>query len=143
MKVIVATLVALSLLSGVCAEAPEAVGDEEIEIVADQLYWWEPEGNLGAGISAKFNSRKQMEETLSLTGKIGSFKSKQWVLGDILVSMDLNANGDVAYWTVSGPKPLVSEYLKELEAAYKDRSLFYDFGYSEINYKPTAYGGGC
>lgn len=139
MKWFITALLTLALSQTVYAQPSEAAEEKEVEIVADQLYWWEPEGNLGAGIVGKFNSREQMEEELSLTKKIGTFRSKERVLGDILVSIDLNANGDVASWTVSGPKPLVSEYLNTLETGYKDKSLFYDFGYSYINYKPTAY----
>ena len=139
MKLVIVSFSILISLSTVYAQAPEIVEDENIEIVADQLYWWESEGNLGVSISAKFNSHEQMYESLSLTKKIGTFKSEEWVLGDILVSVDLNANGAVASWSVSGPEPLISEYLKDLEAGYKDRSLFYVFQYGHVNYKPTAY----
>ncbi len=121
------------LLNGCASVHPEAV------LVADQKYYWESEGNLGISIFGKFNSSEQMTETLSLAKEIGTFKSRKWKLNDIIVSMDFNANGDVATWKVSGPKPLLLKYLEDLEAKHKDHSLFYDFGYSFINFKPTAY----
>jgi len=112
---------------------------EDLLIVADQKYYWGPEANAGVSIFGKFNSSKLMNETLNLSKEIGLFKSKKWTLSDILVSMDLNANGDVASWIVSGPKPLLLSYLKELKNRYQDKTLFYDFSYTFIECKPTAY----
>lgn len=132
-KQLIVILAAVLLLGGCASLHQEAV------IVADQKYCWESEGNLGISISGKFNSSEKMAETLNLNKEIGTFNSRKWKLVDILVSMDLNANGDVATWEVSGPKPLLSNYLEDLEAKYKDNSLFYDFGYSFVNFKPAAY----
>lgn len=118
---------------------PSNHNDKDLLIVADQKYYWGPEGNAGVSIFGKFNSSKQMKETLDLSKEIGRFKSKKWTLSDVLISMDLNANGDVASWIVSGPKPLLLGYLKELKNRYQDKTLFYDFSYTFIECKPTAY----
>lgn len=108
--------------------------------VADQFYAWDcPEGNLGISISAKFNSRQQMEATLNLSKAIGTYQSKKWKLSMILVSANFNFNGDSATWEVSGPKPLLMRYLRGLELQYKDNSLFYDFGYFFIDFEPSGY----
>ena len=138
-QLIVAWVVGFSLLF----TFSYAEDDKDIEaktplIVADQKYHWESEGNLCVEVGGKFNSQKQMSETLNLSGGIGIFKGKVWFLHDVLVSVDFNANGDVASWIVSGPKPLLQEYIKGLERQYKDKSLFYDFSYSFLNCKPTA-----
>jgi len=82
-----------------------------------------------------------MAETLSLSKEVGTFNGRKWKLSDILVSADFNANGYVADWKVSGPKPLLLDYLEQLKAGDDEQGghLFYDFGYSFINFKPTAY----
>jgi hypothetical protein len=53
------------------------------------------------------------------------------------VSADFNGAGSVATWQVSGPKPLLLAYLESLKSQYEDNSLFYDFGYRFINFKPS------
>ena len=134
--------IALTILA-FCATAyaQESVdpNSKDTVVVADQRYWWEKEGNLGVSITAKFNSTEQMAQTLYLLKEVGTFHSEKWMLQKILVSVDLNANGDVATWLVSGPKPLILNYIKGLESAYKDKSLFYDFGYNIVDCKPTAF----
>lgn len=134
-------LLALSIIYPVFANniGGSASSKEDIMIVADQKYYWGPEGNAGRSIFGKFNSSKLMKETLNLSEVIGLFKSKKWTLSDILISIDLNANGDVATWIVSGPKPLLLCYLKKLKNRYQDKTLFYDFSYTFIECKPIAY----
>jgi len=75
-------------------------------LVADQLYWWDSEGieNQAYQITAKFNSQSHLISVLRLDAPIGKFASKSWTLADILVQVDLNANGDVATWVISGPE---------------------------------------
>ena len=82
------------------------------EVVADEYYWAGPEGNVGLAITGKFTSLEAMAQILDLTAKVGrfrdrtsSFKTKDWVLRDVLISVNLNANGFVATWRVCGPKP--------------------------------------
>ncbi len=116
-------------------------------MVADQFYWAGPEGNLGISFGAKFRSAEKMAETFNLLGEIGVFTGKHpaavpervWFLHDILVSVDFNANGYVATWRVSGPRPLLQRYLDNLRKEYKEGSAFYDFDYTFIDFKPTAY----
>jgi hypothetical protein len=38
-----------------------------------------------------------------------------------------------------GPKPLLLKFLKDMDRGYEDQSVFYDFGYTFVNFKPTAY----
>lgn len=136
---LILTILILFLFSTVYAQEIENIENKEPVLVADQLYWWEQEGNLGISIGGKFYSREEMAETFNLLKEIGTFKSEKWKLCDILVSIDFNANGDVATWEVSGPKPLLLSYVKELEARYSDKSLFYSFSYFFINFKPSAF----
>jgi len=138
MKCLLVPMLILFLTSGVCALETDNIEDQESVLIADQLYYWDGD-NIGIAFTGKFHSRQLMNETLRLSKEIGLFESREWKLSDILVSMDLNANGDVASWEVSGPKQLLKNYLKMLEAQYKDRSLFYDLGFSFVNFKPSHY----
>lgn len=113
-------------------------------LVADAYYWTGPEGNLGIEISGKFQSEDGLKEVLSLSNEIGLFKDKKypfnvrsWRLRDILISVDFNANGSVAKWQVSGPEPLLLDYLDRLKKRYEDKSLFYDFSYRFIEFRPS------
>jgi hypothetical protein len=113
-------------------------------LVADVYYWTGPEGNLGIEITGKFQSKDQQKDMLNVSKEIGTFKGKKypfepttWTLLDILVSADFNANGSVATWRVSGPKPLLCDYLDRLKRAYEDKSVFYDFRYEFIDFRPS------
>jgi hypothetical protein len=139
MRLFIVSLIMLLCCTAIYGQETPSTKGEDIIVVADQLYWWEKEGNLGISVGGKFNSMEQMAQTLDLMKDIGVFHSRTWKLHEILVSTDFNANGDVADWIVSGPKPLILDYVKGLESAYKNRSLFYDFGYRIVNCKPTAY----
>ena len=136
-----------ALLSGfflATASLPVELHQERTSFISDSLFWAEKEGNLGLEIIGKFQSEEKLLEVLNLNREIGKFKSKRmprvermWILRDILVSIDLNSTGATARWRVSGPKPLITTYVRELERAYEDRSLFYDFGYQVINFHPS------
>ncbi len=110
-------------------ETPEA--QEEAFLIADQLFWIGAEGNLGTDITAKCKTRDVMFAALDLRQEVGNFDGRPWLLADILVAVDLNANGDVASWLVSGPKPLIKSYLESLRAK-KDKGDFYDFSSQEV-----------
>ena len=123
---------------------PVEFHQERTSFISDSLFWAEKEGNLGLEIIGKFQSEGKLLEVLNLNREIGKFKSKReprvdrmWILRDVLVSIDLNSTGATAMWRVSGPKPLISTYIGELERGYKDKSLFYDFGYQVINFHPS------
>ncbi len=107
-------------------------------IVADRFYWSGPQGNLGLSLVGKFIDPEKMIETFELSKVLSVFSGKQWTLRDILVSVDFNANGTTASWKVSGPRPVLEQYLAVLKADYQNKSLLYDFGFSEVNFKPTA-----
>ena len=133
-------LFALSLLAqaGIQHEANSPT------LVAETYYWVGQEGNLGIEITGKFQSEQKLADTLNLSKEVGSFKGRKypfnekiWHLRDILVSEDFNASGSVAKWQVSGPKPLVLAYLESLKRQFEDKSLFYDFGYRLIEFKPS------
>ncbi|HEY9847158.1 MAG TPA: peptidoglycan-binding domain-containing protein [Candidatus Caenarcaniphilales bacterium] len=115
-----------------------ATATQKPAVVADRLYWPGSKGNLGLSITGKFNSTEKMVETFDLGKLVGIFNGKQWKLSDILVSIDFNASGSAANWKVSGPKPIVERYLASLKSGYQDKSLLYDFGFSEVDFKPTA-----
>jgi len=129
------------LLSGIASTAQAPNGNI---LVADAYYWSGPEGNLGIEITGKFQSEEGLKNILSLSSEIGLFKDRRypskernWTLRDVLISVDLNANGSVATWRVSGPRPLLASYLDRLKRLYEDKSMFYDFGYSFVDFKPS------
>jgi len=140
MKIVGLIILMLFSLSVVFAHEVEDFERKEPILVADQLYYWEDDAeNIGISITGKFNSREKMAETFDLLRIVGLFQGRAWALADILVTVDLNANGDVASWEISGPEPLLMSYIKDLDARYEDRSLFYDFGYHFIDFKPSAF----
>lgn len=104
--------------------------------IAIQRYWPDSEGNRAVDIFGKFNTQEEMAATLRLDNVIGTFHDRTWVLADILVSMDFNANGDVAGWIVSGPEPLISAYIQYLQGLYKQDRVFYDFFVGDIKVEP-------
>jgi hypothetical protein len=115
-------------------------GDSPI-LVADQLYWWGLDGgeNQAYRIVAKFNSQPQLTSALRLDASIGKFAGRSWILADILVQIDLNANGNVATWIVSGPEFLTAAYVENLRQLYEENITMYDFSVSEVDARPTAY----
>ena len=110
-------------------------------LVADQLYWWGSKGgeNQAYLITAKFNSQSQLASVLRFDAPIGQFADRSWTLADILVQVDLNANGDVATWIVSGPELLTAAYVDSLRGLYDERIVMYDFYASEVDARPTAF----
>jgi len=110
-------------------------------LVADRLYWFESdgEGNQAYQICAKFYSQSQLADALRLDTTVGKYVDRSWTLADILVQVDLNANGNVATWMVSGPAPLILAYINDLQQLYENNELMYDFGIIEIDAKPTAF----
>lgn len=110
-------------------------------LVADRLYWFgsDGEGNQAYQICAKFYSQSQLADALRLDTTVGEYVDRLWTLADILVQVDLNANGNVATWMVSGPVPLILVYIDDLQQLYENNELMYDFSAREINARPTAF----
>ena len=110
-------------------------------LVADRLYWFGSDGeeNLAYHICAKFYTQSQLTDVLRLDTIIGKYADRSWTLADILVQVDLNANGNVASWMVSGPVPLILVYMDNLQQLYENSELMYDFYVREINANPTAF----
>jgi hypothetical protein len=111
-------------------------------MVTDRLYFYDPEDkfeNAGLSISGKFNSEELLTAAFRLDAIIGNFRERKWTLRDILVDADFNCNGSAATWNVSVPKPIIEGYLKYLSEGYKKKTLFYDFSFNRLDYRPTAY----
>jgi hypothetical protein len=108
------------------------------KVVADRLYYGGPEGNAAYAIFGKFHTRSQMTAYLRLDARVGKFSGRSWALSEILVSMDLNANGYVAQWVVSGPKPLIETYLTSLRKIHESGNMMYDFSVVPMDVAPTA-----
>lgn len=135
------------LLISVCtasAQDPSRQESKNFVPISDRYYWAGSEGNLGIEIIGKFESEAALLATMSLTTEVGLFKGRQepfntkrWTLRDILVSVNFDGNGCVATWRVSGPKPLVLSYLEDIKNKMKDESVFYDFSYVFINFRPS------
>lgn len=117
-------------IAGPAAQAPV--------VVADRFYWSGPKGNLGLSLVGKFDSPEKLRETFDPAKVLSVFSGRRWILSDILVSVDFNANGSTASWKVSGPRPVLEQYLATLKAGYQNKTLLYDFSFSEINFRPTA-----
>lgn len=131
-------LLALTMLLTGCAVNNALTPGREQLMVADRLYYAGTEGNTALVISAKFLSRREQGDVINLRTAVGRYNNQTWTLGDILVKVDLNANGTTATWTVSGPSPLVQAYgvkLKDLER----RRVLSSLGWYEIDAHPTGY----
>lgn len=110
-------------------------------LVADRLYWFGSDGeeNLAYHICAKFYTQSQLADVFRFDVTVGDYADRSWTLADILVQVDLNANGNVASWTVSGPVPLILVYIDNLQQLYENSELMYVFSVMEINANPTAF----
>ncbi len=138
-RVSVRTLIQIATL--LMAVLPlQAAAPQERLFLADKFIWTGEGGIRAVRIFGKFNSRELMVENLALDHEVGrlpdlrnSSTVRVWTLADILVSMELNANGFVGSWTVAGPRPLIDAYAASLAKAYETRTIFYDFGLFELS----------
>jgi len=127
----------LLLLTGCAATNTLTPGREQLP-VADRLYYAGEEGNTALVINAKFPSRREQGDVINLRTAAGRYNNQTWTLGDILVKVDLNANGTAAVWTVSGPSPLVLIYgtkLKDLER----RGVLSTLTWYDVDAHPAGY----
>jgi hypothetical protein len=80
-----------------------------------------------AEIFGNFNSFDLLAQTLDLRSIVGNYRGKPVTLRNILLSVDFNGTGDVAIWKVIGPKPLVDQYIAQLQTGYETHKVFYDY----------------
>jgi|ERR1043165_6285642 len=144
MKLTVFLIVTSLLVSATNAQNTTNPESKRLVPVADQFYWTGAEGNLGIEIVGKFETEAALVTSLTLETEIGPFKDshypfnvRKWTLRDILVRVDFGG-GTSATWQVSGPKPLLMRYLEALKKGSDDKSVFYDFGYRFVNFKPSS-----
>jgi hypothetical protein len=138
-------LIATSLLvTAANAQNTAKTDNKRFVPIADQFYWTGVEGNLGIEIDGKFETEAALITSLTLETEIGPFKDshypfnvRKWTLRDILVHVDFSG-GTSAKWQVSGPKPLLMRYLEGLKKGSDDKSVFYDFSYRFVNFKPSS-----
>lgn len=98
---------------GVSASEPA----EEAFVLADRYVYVGDEGGEGVELVAKFKTREALIAHFDLKREIGALGGKPWALRDVLIDLDLNANGEVASWTVAGPKPLIDAYVEATKAS--------------------------
>jgi hypothetical protein len=90
-------------------------------------------------LAGKFDDPVKMGNALNLNQHIMEFHDHQWTLGNIVIRIDLNANGHCAMWEVSGPKPVVDVYVSRMnDLARNAESGIYDYGTEAIVCLPTA-----
>ena len=106
-------------------------------VVARKFYWSGAEGNMGLEIAGKFFSEANLRRALAGEREVGRFGGRPWILREILVSTDLNADDSAAVWTVSGPKPLIAAYAQSLRRGERDRTLFQTLGFTTVKFKPA------
>ena len=108
-------------------------------IVSDRLYYDGPEGNAGLAFQVKFITAQSLTTFLKLDTPVGNVKNRAYTLSDILV--DVNFDGGNADWAdvrISGPKPIILDYLNDLETNFRKKNLS-DFSWMFMNFKPTEY----
>lgn len=112
---------------------------DDTTVVADHKYWGGDEGNAARRLFAKFDDGTKMGDVLNLNQPIMDFSGLRWVLGDIVICIDLNGNGHAALWDVSGPKPVIETYLAWMnDLSQNSASGIYDYGTEIIKCLPTA-----
>ena len=82
----------------------------------------------GARMSAKFMTPALRANEFRLDAPVAVYQGRTWLLDDILVSVDFNANGYVASWAVAGPKPVIDAHVGHLRDLARDRNKVYDHG---------------
>lgn len=82
----------------------------------------------GIELVAKFDSATARTAMLRLDAPVVTIGGKRWVLGDILVTLDINGRGYVAIWTVAGPAKVIDAYVADFRALVRNRHPIYDFG---------------
>lgn len=108
-------------------------------VVADRLLYAGADGNAAQVISATFATRRELAEVLNLRTTVGRYNNQNWRLDDILVSVDLNADGTAATWTVSGPRPLIAAYGEKLKQLQERQQLMRDLTWHEVEARPDTY----
>jgi hypothetical protein len=83
---------------------------------------------MGAEVIAKFGSAAVLMRELALDLHVAEYGKRRWTLRDILVTIDFNGNGDVARWTVAGPRSVVDAHLAHIRELALNRSYIYDHG---------------
>ncbi|HNW91984.1 MAG TPA: hypothetical protein PKM88_03630 [bacterium] len=132
------TMLLLTVLLSGCALTNSLTPGREQLLVADRLYYAGADGNAAMVITAKFVSARERGEVINLRTAVGRFGNQVWVLGDILVNVDCNANGAVATWTVSGPRPLLTAYGDKLKSM-QQRRVMYELSWHEVDAHPAGY----
>lgn len=82
----------------------------------------------GAEITAKFDSATARTAAMRLDAPIATIDGRRWVLGDILVTLNVNGNGYVAVWTVAGPRDVIAVYLANVRESARTHHPIYDLG---------------
>jgi hypothetical protein len=128
-----------ALSVAICLSVSLPVMAQERLHLADKYLWVGSDGVRAVRVGGKFHSRELMVAKLSLDLVVGTVpdsrsptRERVVTLGDILVSLDLNGNGFVGSWTVAGPRSLITAYVAGLSKSNDDRSVFYDFGFTEL-----------
>jgi len=77
----------------------------------------------GARILAKFRTAEARASMLALDGLVTTIEGRRWMIGDILVQLDLNGNGFVAVWTVAGPRRVIETHLARVRESARKRRV--------------------
>jgi hypothetical protein len=100
-------------------------------VVADAQFWTGEDGNRAIVVSARFVDRDRIARALDLSRPVGTFDGRPWSLAEVLVGLDLNANGPGATWRVSGPRDLIASYANELRRLERIGEL-YDLSIADL-----------
>jgi hypothetical protein len=123
---ILSALLALSLATAAPVAAQASPTRRDTVFVSDRFF--ADSTTTGARIVAKFESAEARAALLGLQGVVTTANGRQWVLGDILVHLDLVGNGYVATWSVAGPRSVVEAHLARVRELTRDRKPIYDHG---------------
>jgi hypothetical protein len=105
----------------------EEPGDAPVILDVGEPFWVGEETE-GAELVGRFRSPEAMDAALDRAQRVASWDGRDWLLGDILVSVDFRGGRDGASWQVAGPGPVIQRYVTDLQEAAGDRSPLLELG---------------
>lgn len=108
-------------------EPPEPEPEEPPYLEIGEAFW-AGEETVAYELVGRFASAEAMATSLDALQPVGRVDDRDWVLGDILVSVEYRVPGESAVWRVAGPADVVGPYVERLREGVDARSPVTDLG---------------
>ncbi len=123
---------------------PEPRGAEAVEEMEVDDRFWAGAGTVGAEVVARFVSPGALDAALTRDVPVARHQDREWLLREILVSVDFRVGPDGAIWRVAGPPEIIEAYLDGLREDADDRGPIQELGILplEVRYRSARPGTG-